>query len=153
MKQKFLILFIFLILLIINLLKLINPSFNNDKNEDKYISVYLDNKKYDLLLGSTFETLLNKAELDLNDNYDISLDYVLKNNEYIYSNNSNEDRISINSASLDELIKLPGIGEKSANKIIDYRNKYGNFKHIEELKNVSGIGDKKYEKIKELITI
>lgn len=153
MKQKFLILFIFLFLLIINLLKLINPSFNNDANEDKYISVYLDNKKYDLLLGSTFENLLYMANLDLNNNYDISLDYVLKNDEYIYLNNSNEDRISINSASLDELIKLPGIGEKTANKIIDYRNKYGNFKHIEELKNVSGIGDKKYEKIKELITI
>ena len=49
--------------------------------------------------------------------------------------------------------KLPGIGEKTALKIIEYRNKYGGFKSIDEIKNISGIGDKKYAKIKDLITV
>ena len=47
---------------------------------------------------------------------------------------------------------LPGIGEKTALKIIEYR-KTQVFKSIEDIKNVKGIGDKKYEKIKDLIVI
>lgn len=60
--------------------------------------------------------------------------------------------ININFASLSELVQLPGIGTVTAQNIIDYRNKYGQFKNKEELKNVKGIGEKKYEKIKDLIS-
>jgi len=61
--------------------------------------------------------------------------------------------ININTASKEELIILPGIGEQTAQNIIDYRNKYGFFKTREEIKNVKGIGEKKYEKIKDMITV
>jgi len=61
--------------------------------------------------------------------------------------------ININTATQEELIMLPGIGEKTAKNIIDYRNKYGFFKTKEEIKNVKGIGEKKYEKIKDLIMV
>jgi competence protein ComEA len=61
--------------------------------------------------------------------------------------------ININFANLSELIQLPGIGNVIAQNIIDYRNKYGQFKSIEELKNVKGIGEKKFEGIKDLISI
>ena len=54
---------------------------------------------------------------------------------------------------LEELSKINGIGESTAKKIIDYREKNGNFKAIEDIMNVSGIGEKKYEQIKEYITI
>jgi len=61
--------------------------------------------------------------------------------------------ININFASLSELAQLPGIGDVIAQDIIDYRNKYGQFKSKEELKNVKGIGEKKFEKIKDLISV
>lgn len=61
--------------------------------------------------------------------------------------------ININSDGIDKLTTLPGIGESKAKTIIEYRETNGNFKTIEELKNVSGIGDSTFEKIKDLITI
>ena len=61
--------------------------------------------------------------------------------------------ININFASLSELVQLPGIGNVIAQNIIDYRNKYGQFKSREELKNVKGIGEKKFEEIKDFISV
>ena len=52
-----------------------------------------------------------------------------------------------------ELITLPGIGEATAVKIIEYRKTSSNFKTIEEIKNVPGIGDAKFNVIKEYITV
>ena len=56
--------------------------------------------------------------------------------------------ISINSATIDELIKLDGIKEGLANNIIEYRESHGGFKTLEELMNVKGIAESKFEKIK-----
>lgn len=61
--------------------------------------------------------------------------------------------ININTASKTELMSLNGIGEVKAEAIIDYRNKNGNFKSIEEIGNVKGIGDVIFAKIKNYITI
>ena len=63
------------------------------------------------------------------------------------------EKININSATQTELETLPGIGSSTALKIINYRKENGKFKTIEEIKNVKGIGDAKYEKIKELIKV
>ncbi len=78
------------------------------------------------------ETFENNIENDLND----------KNN-----------LININAASIQELDALPGVGEATANKIVNYREEKGKFNSIEEIKNVNGIGDKKYEELKTLISI
>jgi comEA protein len=59
--------------------------------------------------------------------------------------------ININSAGVEELCKLPGIGEAYANRIIGYRAQHNGFKNIEELKKVKGIGEKKFEKIKRFV--
>lgn len=64
----------------------------------------------------------------------------------------NSTKININLATSDELDKLPGIGPVIAQRIIDYRSSTP-FKNIEDLKNVSGIGDKIYNGLKELITV
>ena len=64
--------------------------------------------------------------------------------------NGNE-KININTAGASDLSKLPGIGNKTAEKIISYRQTNGSFKTKEEIMNVSGIGESKYEKIKDLI--
>ena len=61
-------------------------------------------------------------------------------------------KININTADLYTLMSLPGIGETYAQRIIDYRTANGPFKNIEDIKNVDGIGEKRYASIKNLIT-
>ena len=62
-------------------------------------------------------------------------------------------KVNINTASSETLQTLDGIGEAKAKAIIEYRDKNGDFKNIEDIKNVSGIGDSIYEKIKNNITV
>ena len=62
-------------------------------------------------------------------------------------------KVNINTANQSELETLPGIGAVTALKVIDYRNEKGNFKSIEDIKGVSGIGEAKFDKIKEFIEI
>ncbi len=61
--------------------------------------------------------------------------------------------INLNTAKLEELVTLPGIGTKTAQKIIEYREQHKRFRNINELLNVKGIGDSKFAKIKEYIFI
>lgn len=61
--------------------------------------------------------------------------------------------VSLNSATIEELTTIPSIGESKAKDIINYRNSIGSFTNIEELKNVSGIGDSTFDKIKNYITL
>lgn len=69
-----------------------------------------------------------------------------------FSNGVNK-KININTASIDELDALPGIGPKIAAEIIKYREKSGEFKAIENIRKVRGIGGKKFNKIKDKISI
>jgi competence protein ComEA len=67
-------------------------------------------------------------------------------------NNSN-GLIDLNSASVSELEKLPGIGERLARRIVQHREKFGKFRRTEHVMIVKGISDKKYRKIRHLITV
>lgn len=69
------------------------------------------------------------------------------------TNESITKLININTATKEELESLPGIGPSLAQRIIDYREENGGFRDINEIKLVSGIGEKMYEKIKEFIRI
>ena len=71
------------------------------------------------------------------------------------NNGTKEDssKININKATIEELDSLPGVGEATANKIVNYRDENGEFKSIEEIKNVNGIGDKKFQDMKDLIIV
>lgn len=64
-----------------------------------------------------------------------------------------KDKINLNKANLEQLLKVPGIGETKAKSIIEYRNQNGEFHSVEELKEISGIKDGTYEKIKDYFTI
>lgn len=61
--------------------------------------------------------------------------------------------ININSCSLEELLTIKGLGDIKAKKIIEYRDANGLFKSIEDIKNINGIGDALFNKIKEFITV
>jgi comEA protein len=61
--------------------------------------------------------------------------------------------VNINTAGQVELEKLPGIGPSLAKKILDFRQKNGGFKNVTDLTAVPGIGDKKYEQLKSMITV
>lgn len=71
----------------------------------------------------------------------------------ISTNSKQNEKININSASKEELKTLPGVGDSVANSIIEYRNKNGKFKKVEDLKQVTGIGDSKFDNMKNFITV
>lgn len=62
-------------------------------------------------------------------------------------------RLNINRASVDELIRLPGIGPELAQRIVEWRTTHGDFERIEDIKQVHGIGDSIFERIKDYITV
>jgi len=60
--------------------------------------------------------------------------------------------VNLNTASVEELSSLKGVGATTAHKIVDYRKTY-KFKRIDEVKNVKGIGEKRFEKIKKDLSV
>lgn len=120
--------------------------------------------------GKTEKADLDKVNLayPLKDGQKIyipSVDEKEEKKEYITSGSGNnviiEDRniegamqkVNINHASQTELQELPGIGPSLAAQILVYRNENGSFKQVEDLQNVKGIGDAKFQKIKDLVTV
>ena len=111
--------------------------------------------------------LVNLAYL-LKDEQKIYIPKISETNQIIFNNeipigividgsteeNSTLDiKVNINTATISELTSISGVGEKTAMKIIEYREANGKFKAIDDIKKVSGIGDAKYESIKDYICI
>ena len=87
---------------------------------------------------------IKKRVLELSD----TIEYVKKDISTLA-----EKSINLNKAGLSDLVKLPGIGEKTAEKIVQLRNEKGKFKRLEELMEVKGIGEVKFNKIKKFLYI
>ena len=66
---------------------------------------------------------------------------------------SGTQMVNLNSATVPQLETLPGIGRSTAEKIVEYRQKSGGFKKVEDLMNVQGIGEKSFLKLKPLVTV
>ena len=125
---------------------------------------------YELQEGSIVKDLIEKAggltsEANITN---INRAKKLQNHELVIISNINDENnntvfneviiesnglININLADINELKKITGIGEVKAQSIIEYREKNGGFKSVDEIKNVDGIGEKTFEKIKEKITL
>lgn len=85
----------------------------------------------------------------------LNLAEIVTDGEEIYipaKNRDITDKININTATEEELNSLPGIGQATAGRIIDYREKHGKFHYIDEIMNVKGIGEKTFDEIKGYIT-
>ena len=102
----------------------------------------------------------NKSETDSNGKKTVDYEQELldfSNDNYSERSSDTDQyfglKISINNATIEELILLPGVGEKTAESIISFREQNGGFNNIDDLVKVSGIGSKKLEKIKSYIII
>ena len=99
--------------------------------------------------GEKIETSTNNDKMNSSNNTISQNTYTSKENQ----ESKDSDKIDINTADIEELDKIPGVGEATANKILNYREENGQFKSIEEIKNVNVIGEKKFENMKELICV
>jgi len=153
--------YIFICTIILSLFFLANVSIKTETKLLSTISVEVKGEVenpgvFTLNKDSTLNDLIPKLKLkNTADISNLSLLETLYNKQIVVisKKEDNLNKISINSANLNELCLLPGIGESTALKIIEYRNNNGSFNSLEEIKNINGIGDKKYEKIKEFITL
>ena len=91
----------------------------------------------------------------LNDNNEVSLSINSESNRIAQENvqSSNNGLLNLNAANLNQLETLPGIGPVLADRILEYRRNNGMFQNVEEIMNVTGIGEKRFESIKEFITV
>jgi competence protein ComEA len=156
---------------------------NTEESEEEKIKVYVTGEVnnpgvIELKVGARIEDAIKLAGgLTENANLEeVNLAYCLEDGQKLYIPNvnekeveylstengekvlettekSNSSKININTGGVEELKGLPGVGESLAQRIITYREENGKFKSVDELKNVSGIGDKKFEALKDYVII
>lgn len=104
----------------------------------------------------TKEEYQEKTSCSVENDYDSEISKEINEKISVIEKNSvneKDEKISINKATKEDFMSLEGIGEAKAESIINYRTEHGGFQRIEELKNISGIGEALYEKIKNSLTL
>ena len=132
---------------------------NLSKNviDEMVIIIYTKDEINEMKEGSTSIKYIEKdcvcPKLENDACIEDKIDNVPNNENNSNDKNEKNGKVSLNNATLDDLMTLDGIGEKKAQAIIDYRNKNNGFKTIEELLEVDGIGSTTYEKIKDRLSL
>lgn len=127
--------------------------------EQAYISVTIQGAveqegSFEVPFGATLQAVVDMAILKENASTALNLKQPVHHNDFIIIPfQSEKPLISLNFATLEELVELPGIGPTSAQRIIEYRETVGLFQTIEEVMKVKGIKEKLFEKIKDYITL
>lgn len=127
-------------------------TINLSKKVSSEMVIYIP-KKEEVIKTTTNTTVTKDQEIP---NDAVVSDNNKSNSSISKDNNTqtpNRTLVNINTATIQELTTLSGIGDAKAQDIIDYRTLNGNFKTIEDIKNVSGIGEALYAKIKDYITV
>lgn len=137
-----------------------NSSLDLETEKDEQITVTVEGaveeeRTLQLDRYATMQEALEEIQISENaDMETLNPNTVLKDGDcIIIPEKKEEKRVSINTATLEELVTLPGIGPKTAEKIIQYRMENGLFQSVEDLIRVKGIGEKKLEKIRDLVAL
>lgn len=142
----------------------------DEKHSEKTIIVYVNGEVknpgvYNLKENSRTEELIKISGgfTEKADRERLNLAKMLKDEDYIYvdtidSENKSEgkrkdNKVNLNKASKEELKSIPGIGDVTAEKIINYRDENNRFNSLEEIKNIDRIGEKTFEKIKDKLDV
>lgn len=132
---------------IINLSKKVFDSMVLIIYSKEEVNDFINIKKQEDLSNIKCNEIKNDGCINKEDRVEVNIKIEEENNDI------DNNLISINTATKEELMTLTGIGEAKAIAIINYRNEHGLFNSIEDIKNVTGIGEKMFEKIKDFITL
>lgn len=129
--------------------------FTKNADTNLNLALHLEDEMHIVVLDKRKEAATNQGyDIYLQDKSKRKNSRVYEEKDYKYQEkNSSEkkNKVDINTASLEELMTLPFIGEKKAKEIREKRAR-GKFESIDEIKSIKGIGDKTFEKLKDLIT-
>lgn len=127
-----------------------SQSLDSPKAEISY-TIYVEGAKEETVTFDIVPTVLDVfVQLDIENEYGLYEKRQLEDGQTIYI--PTKVGISLNSASMEELMELSGVGEVTASKIIEYRQE-NTFELIEDIQNVSGIGEKTYLKLREYLCL
>ncbi len=138
------------------------PKYKNKKvlSETSFIiAVFVFFIIFTIISKLSSKYLFSQSEFSKNTKTKIEKEYYSKGyskkrlSKFKKKENTLKIKVNLNTATVKELIKIKGIGEKTAQKIIRYREEHGDFSSVEELLNVKGIGKKKLEKIRPYVYI